>query len=197
MSFGLKNAGATYQRAATTFFYEMMHQDVEVYVDNMIVKSWDRPDHLTALERFFERIKQFKLRLNPKKCTFGVTFGKLLGYMVNERGIKVDPDNIRAILVMPTPRTEREVRGFLSRLQYISRFIVRLTDICEPIFRLLRKSQPTVLGRSMSACIWEDQRVLVVTSSLGASFTRPSSTPILISLRRSIGMYVSSARWFG
>ena len=197
MSFGLKNAGATYQRAATTFFYEMMHQDVEVYVDDMIVKSRDRSDHLVALERFFERIRQFRLRLNPKKCTFGVTSGKLLGYMVNERGIKVDPDNIRAILVMPTPRTEREVRGFLSRLQYISRFIVRLTDICEPIFRLLRKSQPTVLGRSMSACIWEDQRVLVVTSSLRASYTRPSFTPISVSFRRGIGMHIGSTRWFG
>ncbi|RVW60154.1 Transposon Ty3-I Gag-Pol polyprotein [Vitis vinifera] len=119
MPFGLKNAGATYQRAATTLFHDMMHRDVE-----------------------------FRLRLNPKKCTFGVTSGKLLGYMVSERGIEVDPDKIRAILDMPAPRTEREVRGFLGRLQYISRFIARLTDICEPIFRLLRKSQPTV---------WDDQ----------------------------------------
>ena len=84
------------------------------------------------------------MRLNLKKCTFGVTFGKLLGYMVSERGIEANPDKIRAILDMPALRTEREVRGFLGRLQYISRFIARLTDICEPIFRLLRKSQPTV-----------------------------------------------------
>ncbi|RVW95322.1 Retrovirus-related Pol polyprotein from transposon opus [Vitis vinifera] len=120
MSFGLKNAGATYQRAVTTLFHDMMHRDVEVYVDDMIVKSQDKPDHLAALER----------------------------YMVSERGIEVDPDKIRAILDMPAPRTEREVRGFLGRLQYVSKFIARLTDICEPIFRLLRKSQPTV---------WDDQ----------------------------------------
>ncbi|RVW77925.1 Retrovirus-related Pol polyprotein from transposon 17.6 [Vitis vinifera] len=107
MPFGLKNAGATYQRAATTLFHDMMHRDVEVYVDDMIVKSRDRSDHLAALERFFERIRQFRLRLNPKKCTFGVTSGKLLGYMVSERGIEVDPDKIRAILDMPAPRTER------------------------------------------------------------------------------------------
>ncbi|RVW68307.1 Retrovirus-related Pol polyprotein from transposon 17.6 [Vitis vinifera] len=111
-----KNAGATYQRAATTLFHDMMHRDVEVYVDDMIVKSRDRSDHLAALK--------------------------------SERSIEVDPDKIRAILDMPAPRTEREVRGFLGRLQYISRFIGRLTDICEPIFRLLRKSQPTV---------WDDQ----------------------------------------
>ncbi|RVW25140.1 Retrovirus-related Pol polyprotein from transposon 17.6 [Vitis vinifera] len=66
-------SGATYQRATTTLFHDMMHKDVEVYVDEMIVKSRDRADHLAALQRFFERIRQFRLRLNPKKCTFGVT----------------------------------------------------------------------------------------------------------------------------
>ena len=63
----------------------MMHQDVEVYVNDMIVKSRDRADHLVSLERFFERIKQFRSRLNPKTCPFGVTSEKLLGYMVNKR----------------------------------------------------------------------------------------------------------------
>ncbi|RVW89168.1 Retrovirus-related Pol polyprotein from transposon 17.6 [Vitis vinifera] len=144
MPFGLKNAGATYQRAATTLFHDMMHRDVEVYVDDMIVKSRGRADHLDALERFFKRIRKFKLRLNPKKCTFGVTSGKLLGHMVSERGIEVDPDKIKAILDMPAPKTEKEIRSFLGRLQYINRFIARLTDICEPIFRPLRKNQPTV-----------------------------------------------------
>ena len=140
MPFGLKNAGATYQRAATTLFHDMMHRDVEVYVDDMIVKSQDRVDHLAALQRFFDRIRQFRLRLNPKKCTFGMTSGKLLGYIINERGIKVDPENICAILDMLAPRTERETGGFLGRFQYISCFIARLTYICEPIFRLLRKN---------------------------------------------------------
>ena len=148
MSFRLKNAGATYQRAATTLFHDMMHKDVEVYVDDMIVKSRDRAYHWAALERFFQRIICFRLRLNPKKCTFGVTSGKLLGYMISERGIEVDLDKIRAILDMSPPQTETEIRGFLGRLQYISRFIVRLTDTCEPIFRLLRKKHPKV---------WDDQ----------------------------------------
>ena len=107
MSFGLKNVGATYQRTTTTLFHDMMHRDVEVYVDDIIVKSQDRSDHLAALERFFERIRQFRLRLNTKKCIFGVTFGKLLGYMVSERGIKADPDKIKAILEC-LPRGLRE-----------------------------------------------------------------------------------------
>ena len=147
MSFGLKNAGATYQRVATTLFHDIMHWDVEVYVDDMIVKSWDRVDHLVALERFFERIRHIILRFNPKKCTFEVTSRKLLGYMVNERGIEADPNKIRAILDMHELRTERKIKGFLGRLQYINRFIARLTDIYEPIFQLLRKSQ---------RAIWDD-----------------------------------------
>ena len=144
MPFGLKNAGATYQRAATTMFHDMMHRDVEVYVDDMIVKSQDRADHLAVLQRFFERIRHFRLRLNPKKCTFGVTSGKLLGHIVSERGIEVDLEMIINILDMPTPRTEREIRDFLGRLQYINRFIAKLTDICEHIFLLLRKNQSIV-----------------------------------------------------
>ena len=112
----------------------MIHRDVEVYVDDMIVKSQDKADHLAALERFFERIRQFRLRLNPNKCTFRVTSRKLLGYMVSERGIEADLDKIRSILDMLAPTIEREIKGFLGRLQYISRFIARLTNICEPIF---------------------------------------------------------------
>ena len=129
MPFGLKNAGATYQRAATTLFHDMIHRDVKEYVDDMIVKSRDRANHLAALQRFFKRIKQFRLRLNPKKCTFGVTSGKLLGHIVSERGIKVDLEKIKGILDMPTPRTEKDIRGFLGGLQYISRFIARLINI--------------------------------------------------------------------
>ena len=80
MPFGLNNEEATYQRAATTMFHDMVHKDVEEYVDDMIVKSRDRADHLETLQRFFKRIRRFRLRLNPMKCTFGVTSGKLSGH---------------------------------------------------------------------------------------------------------------------
>ncbi|RVW12040.1 Transposon Ty3-G Gag-Pol polyprotein [Vitis vinifera] len=150
MPFGLKNAGATYQRAATTLFHDMMHRDVEVYVDDMIVKSRDRSDHLAALERFFERIRQFRLRLNPKKCTFGVTSGKLLGYMVSERGIEVDPDKIRAILDMPAPRTEREVRGFLGRLHASVPSRGSESTCCHPVLAPPTPGRPLLLYLSVS-----------------------------------------------
>ena len=84
------------------------------------------------------------MRLNPQKCTFKVKVGKLLGFLVSDRGIEVDPSKIKAILEMPSPKSEKEVREFIGRLQYISRFITKLTFACEPIFKLLRKNEPHV-----------------------------------------------------
>ena len=141
MSFGLKNAGATYQRAMVTLFHDMMHREIEVYVDDMIAKSASEEEHIVNLKKLFERLRKYKLRLNPSKCTFGVRSGKLLGFIVSQKGIEVDPDKVRAIQEMSHPRTEKEVRGFLGRLNYIARFISQLTATCEPIFKLLRKNQ--------------------------------------------------------
>ena len=73
MPFGLKNASATYQQAATTLMHDLIHKEVEVYVNDMIVKSKNHEGHIPALRKFFERILFYKLQLNPKKCTFGVT----------------------------------------------------------------------------------------------------------------------------
>ncbi|KAK8703732.1 hypothetical protein V6N13_047378 [Hibiscus sabdariffa] len=142
MPFGLKNAGATYQRAMVALFHDMMHKEIEVYVDDMIAKSKTEKEHLTNLERLFWRLREFRLKLNPAKCTFGVTSGKLLGFIVSRKGIEIDPDKVRAIQELPPPRTQKEVRGFLGRLNYISRFISQLTDRCDPIYRLLRKNNP-------------------------------------------------------
>ena len=83
MPFGLKNAGATYQRAMVALFHDMIHHEIEVYVDDMIARSHTKEEHLDHLHRLFERLKKYKLRLNPKKCTFGVRSSKLLGFIVN------------------------------------------------------------------------------------------------------------------
>ena len=142
MPFELKNAGATYQRMALDLLHDMMHNKVEVYVDDMIMKSKNRESHITNLRRFFERIKEYRLRLNPQKCTFAVTMWKLLGFLVSDRGIEVDPSKTTTILDMLPPKSEKEIRGFLGGLQNISWFIAKLTSTCEPIFKLLRKNEP-------------------------------------------------------
>ncbi|XP_077232198.1 uncharacterized protein LOC143867378 [Tasmannia lanceolata] len=140
MPFGLKNAGATYQRAATTLLHDMMHKEVEVYVDDMIVKAKTREEHVVSLRKFFQCIQKYQLRLNPNKCVFGVTSGKSLGFLVSQRGIEVDPQKIKAIQEMTPPKTEKQIRGFLGKVQYLRRFIAQLTTICEPIFKLLKKN---------------------------------------------------------
>jgi len=124
-----------------TLFHKMIHKEIEVYVDDMIAKSAYEEDHLVNLKKLFERLRKYKLRLNPSKCTFGVRYVKLLGFIVSQRGIEVDPDKVRAILEMSHPCTEKEVRGFLGRFNYIARFISQLTATCELIFKLLRKNQ--------------------------------------------------------
>src|ERR1044072_8041303 len=144
MPFGLKNAGATYQRAMTTIFHDMMHKEIEVYVDDMIAKSDTEEEHIHYLLKLFQRLRKFQLRLNPNKCTFGVRSRKLLGFIVSQRGIEVDPDKVKPIQEMPTPHTEKQVRGFLGRLNYISRFISQMTATCGPIFNLLRKNPEVV-----------------------------------------------------
>lgn len=124
-----------------TLFHDMIHQEIEVCVDDMNAKSHTEEDHIANLQKLFDRLRKFKLRMNPAKCTFGVRLGKLLGFIVIQRGIKVDHDKVKAIQDMLAPRTKKEVRGFLGRLNYIVRFILHLTTTCEPIFKLLNKYQ--------------------------------------------------------
>ena len=139
MPFGLKNVGVTYQRAMVTLFHDMIHYEIEVYVDDMIAKSRTTQDHLTDLRKLFQRLKKYQLRLNPNKCAFGVTSGKLLGFIVSSRGIEIDPAKVQAIRSMLALRTEKEIRSFLGRINYIACFIAQLTATCEPLFKLLRK----------------------------------------------------------
>ncbi|PKI75192.1 hypothetical protein CRG98_004416 [Punica granatum] len=108
----------------------MMHKEIKVYVDDMIAKSKEGEDHLVNLKRLFDRLKKYKLRLNPTKCTFGVKSGKLLGFVVSEKGIEVDPDKVKAIMELPPPSIVREGRSFLGRLNYIEHFIANLTYKC-------------------------------------------------------------------
>ena len=93
----LKNAGATYQRAMVTLFHGVMHKEIEVYTDYMIIKSKSQADHVKDLRKFFERIHRYNIKLNPTKCVFGVPFRKLLGFVVSRWGIELDPSKIKAI----------------------------------------------------------------------------------------------------
>uniref|UniRef100_J3MCF0 RNA-directed DNA polymerase n=1 Tax=Oryza brachyantha TaxID=4533 RepID=J3MCF0_ORYBR len=103
MPFGLKNAGATYQRAMTVVLDGLLYEIVECYIDDIVVKSKHREDHLQHLAKVFERLRKHKLKVNPMKCAFGVLSGKFLGFIVTKKGIQIDPTKIEAIVKMPAP----------------------------------------------------------------------------------------------
>ena len=146
--FGLKNAGATYMTEMTTLFHDMIHKEIEVYVDDVIIKSKETSNHLEDLRKLFARLRKYNLKLNPVKCVFRVPTGKLLGFIVS-RGIELDPSKIKVICDLPPRKSKKEVVSFLGRLNYISRFIAQSTVICEPIFKLLKKD---VVVKCTSEC---------------------------------------------
>lgn len=120
-------------------FHDMMHTFMEDYVDDILAKSYNREDDIGILERIFDKLEQYKLRLNPKKSAFGVTSGKLLGYIVSARGIEVDPAKVKAIMEMASPQNISQVRSLQGRLQSIRRFVAQLADKCQPFTHLLHK----------------------------------------------------------
>ena len=116
MLFGIKNAGSTYQRMMTRMFEPRLDKNIEIYVDNMVVKSKVATEHLEDLGDIFNVLRKHKLRLNASKCSFGVGSGKFLGYMVTHRGIEVNPDQIKAILDLKPPRNAKEVQKLIGMI---------------------------------------------------------------------------------
>ncbi|KAL0456023.1 UNVERIFIED_CONTAM: Polyprotein P3 [Sesamum latifolium] len=136
--FGLKNAGATYQRMVNKIFAPQIGKNMEIYVDDMLVKNLRREHHLLDLRECFEQLKRYGVKLNPKKCVFGVEGGKFLGYLVSQRGIEANPDKIQAIQQMREPQTIKEVQQLIGRMAALNRFISRAGDRGLPFFKILR-----------------------------------------------------------
>ena len=109
MPFRLKNVGATYQRLMNKMFAQQIGRNVEVYVDDMLVKSLREDEHLSDLQETFNTLRTYNMKLNPSKCVFGVTAGKFLGFMVSQRGIEVNPKKVRAIIDLALLKTVKEV----------------------------------------------------------------------------------------
>ena len=110
MPFGLKNVGETYQHAIVALFHDMIHHEIEVYVDDMTARSQTEEEHLGNLQKLFERLKKYKLRLNPDKYTFGVRSSKLLGFIVSGKVIEVDPAKVKVIQEIPAGHTKKEIK---------------------------------------------------------------------------------------
>ena len=138
--FGLKNVGATYQRLVNHMFCPQIGRNVEVYMDDMLVRSLDEQKHQDDLQETFDTFRRYNMRLNSSKCVFRVSLGKFLGFMVSHKGIEANPIKIQAILDMKLPRSIKEVQSLIGRVATLNRFVSKATDKCLPFFKVLKKA---------------------------------------------------------
>ena len=139
MPFGLKNARSTYQRMMTRMFESQLGKNIEIYIDDMMVKGKMISEHLGDLQAIFQILRKHKLRLNASKCSFDVGSGKFLGYMVTHRGIEVKPDQIKVINNLRSSQNPKEVQKLTGMAVALNRFISRSADRCRPFFLLINK----------------------------------------------------------
>jgi len=141
MPFGLKNAGATYQRLVNAMLKHQIGKTMEVYINDMLVKSKKVVDHMENLEEMFAILRKYRMKLNPLKCSFGVESGKILGFMVSARGIEANPTQVTALREVKAPRTKKELQSFNGKIAALSRFISRATYRCILFFDALKKEK--------------------------------------------------------
>ena len=139
MPFELKIVGSTYQRMMARMFESQFSKNIEVYIDDMVVKSKVVAKHVADLGSVFEVLKKHKLCLNASKCSFGVGLGKFLSYMVTHREIEVNPDQVKAINDLQPPRNPKEMQKLTRMTIAMNRFISQSVDRCRPFFQLLHK----------------------------------------------------------
>ena len=113
---------------------------MEVYIDDMLVKSVKAELHITHLAEAFQVLKSYNMKLNPAKCAFGVSAGKFLGFIVNSRGIEANPDKIKAVLDMLPPSNIKDIQRLTGRIAALSRFVSRANDKCQPFFQVLKRA---------------------------------------------------------
>uniref|UniRef100_A0A2N9IPM7 Reverse transcriptase domain-containing protein n=1 Tax=Fagus sylvatica TaxID=28930 RepID=A0A2N9IPM7_FAGSY len=154
MPFGLKNAGATYQRLMNRMFHDQISRNVKVYVDDMLVKSTEEDNHLDDLGETFKTLRKYQMKLNPSKCAFDVYSDKFLGFMVSHRGIEANPDKIKAILEMQPPKTTKEIQRLTGRVAALNRFVSRPSKQGEELYLYLVVS-PTAIS---SVLVREEDR---------------------------------------
>jgi hypothetical protein len=144
MSFGLKNADATYQRAIQACFKRQLNKNVEAYVDDVVVKTRHSDTLIAYLEETFASLREYRWKLNPNKCVFGVPSGKLLGFIISHRGIEANPEKISAITKMKHPTCIKDVQKLTGCMADLNRFISKLGERGLPFFKLLKHQEKFV-----------------------------------------------------
>lgn len=175
MAEGLRNAGPTFARMTVEVFKD--DPSVSAYVDDIVIQSKLKADHITDLSRTFDKLKKAKLRLNPKKCIFGVRKGKLLGCLVSARGIEANPTKINAILTMQPPTSRKLAQRLTGCLASLSRFISCLAERGLPFFEVLKGCELFKWGPTQQAAFDDLKQYLLKLATL----TSPEPTePLLL-----------------
>ena len=146
MSFGLKNAGATYQRAMNLIYHDLLGIILEVYIGDIVIKLAALDHHLADLWLVLERMRRYGLKMNPLKCAFGVSARKFLGFIIHEKGIEIDPKRIEAMKKVEAPTCKKNLQKFLGKVNFLRRFIFNLSrkiDDFTPILRLKNETEFT------------------------------------------------------
>jgi len=179
MLFGLKNVGATYELLMDKKFHELLGKTMEVYVNDMVVKSVKVDQHAVDLEAVFSRVRRHEMRLNPEKCFFGIAGGKFLTFMITQRGIEANPDKCEAILGMRSPSCLREVQQLNGKLVVLSCFLPKLAEKAKSLFKLLKGAK---------ALLWDDTCEHMFTQikkdifALPVLISSPPQAPLLVYL---------------
>ncbi|GJZ82633.1 reverse transcriptase domain-containing protein [Tanacetum coccineum] len=139
MPFGLKNACATYQRLVDKAFDNQVGQNIEVYVDELVIKSHIEAEMLRDIDETFCALRKINMKLNPKKCTFGVVEGMFLRYMISPEGIKLYHDKTKVVLQLSSPRTIKEVQSLNVKLASLNIFLSKSAEKSLPLFKTLKK----------------------------------------------------------
>ncbi|KAM1404936.1 hypothetical protein ACFX2I_013375 [Malus domestica] len=165
MPFGLQNTGATYQRAMNTIFHDLIGTIVEVYIDDVVIKSKHRQTHLDDLRQALLCMRQHNLKMNPAKCAFGVSAGNFLGFLVHHCGIEVDENKARAIISAPSPTTKKQLQSLLGKINFLRRFISNSTGKMKASSTLLKLKDSDKFE-------WGDEHQAAFTQ-IKVSFTMP------------------------
>jgi hypothetical protein len=166
MSFGLINADATFQRAMAISFRGLINQSVVVYLDDVIVFSKNKKDHLSHLKVVLERYRKFGISLNPKKLVFAVEQGKLLGFIVSKYGMIIDPERTQAIAKLSPPSSKKSMQSFLGKINFVRRFVPSFSKMVRPLQNLIKKDVLYHWGPKESQAFDSIRKTIVEAPSL-------------------------------
>src|SRR3954468_13781496 len=168
MPFGLKNAGATYQRTMQHCLHDQIGRNIHAYVDDIAVMSKKSNDLIFDLKETFVNLRKYNMMLNPKKCVFRVPAGKLLGFIVFQRGIEVNPEKIKAILNINRPTCLKDIQRLTGYVAAVSRFVIRLGEKALLLYKLLKKADKFTWKDEEDAALKQLKKILSSAPILAA-----------------------------